>query len=30
VLAWTEMVNPGGEFTIYIDAPAKAGEYPFI
>jgi azurin len=30
VLAWTDMVNPGGEFTVHLDVPAKAGEYPFI
>ncbi len=30
VLAWTDMVNPNGEFTIHFDAPAKAGEYPYI
>jgi len=30
VLAYTDMVNPGGEFTIHFDAPAKGGEYPYI
>lgn len=30
VLAWTEMVNPGGSATIHFTAPAKAGAYPFL
>ena len=30
VLAWTDMVPPGGESTIHFDAPAKPGEYPYI
>jgi azurin len=30
VLAWTDMVNPGQEFTIHFDAPAQPGLYPFF
>lgn len=30
VLVWTDMVNPGQEFTIHFDAPATPGEYPYF
>jgi azurin len=30
VLAYTDMVNPQGEFAIHIDAPKTAGEYPYL
>ena len=30
VLAYTDMVNPGGSATIHFAAPAQAGEYPFL
>ena len=30
VLANTDMVAPGKSFTIYFNAPAVAGEYPYI
>jgi len=30
VLVWTDMVNPGREFTIHFDAPAVPGAYPYF
>lgn len=30
VLAWTDMVAPGRDFTIHFDAPKHPGEYPYI
>lgn len=30
VLAFTDMVNPGGRFTIHFTAPAARGDYPFL
>ncbi|MFN0127927.1 MAG: DUF6797 domain-containing protein [Verrucomicrobiales bacterium] len=30
VLVWTDMVNPGKDFTIHFDAPSAAGEYPYF
>ena len=30
VLAYTDMVNPGGSATIHFTVPEKAGEYPYI
>lgn len=30
VLAYTDMVNAKGEFTIHFSAPAEPGEYPYL
>lgn len=30
VLAYTDMVNPQGEFTIHLTAPNEPGEYPYL
>jgi len=30
IIAWTDMVNPGQEFTIHFDAPATPGPYPYF
>ena len=30
VLAYTDMVNPGKEFSIHFDAPSKPGDYPYL
>jgi azurin len=30
VLVWTDMVNPGQEFTIHFDAPIAPGAYPYF
>ena len=30
VLVWTDMVNPGRDFTIHFDAPAAPGSYPLF
>lgn len=30
VLAYTDMVNPQGEFIIHITAPQERGEYPYL
>ena len=30
VLVYTDMVDPGREFTIYCNAPAEPGNYPYI
>jgi azurin/sugar phosphate isomerase/epimerase len=30
VLAYTDMVNPQGEFTIHITAPNEKGDYPYL
>ncbi len=30
VIAYTDMTNPKGEFTIHITAPKEPGEYPYI
>lgn len=30
VLAYTDMVPPGGSFTIHFDAPAQPGDYPYL
>mgnify|MGYP001319078477 CR=1 FL=1 len=28
--SYTDMVQPGGSFTIHFDAPASPGDYPYI
>ncbi len=30
VLAYTDMVNPGGAFTIHLNAPQEPGAYPYL
>ena len=30
VLAYTDMTNPGGQFTIHFDAPPRPGRYPYL
>ena len=30
VIAYTDMTNPKGEFTIHITAPKEPGEYPYL
>jgi azurin len=30
VLAYTDMTNPKGEFTIHITAPKETGDYPYL
>ncbi len=30
VLAYTDMVNPQGEFTIHLTAPKEKGDYPYL
>ncbi len=30
VIAYTDMVNPQGEFTIHFAAPQKPGDYPYL
>ena len=30
VIAYTDMVNPGGSFTIHFKAPDKPGLYPYL
>jgi len=30
VLAYTDIVDPGGKFTIYFQAPAEPGKYPYL
>jgi azurin len=29
-LAWTDMVQPQGEFQIHFTAPAEKGDYPYL
>jgi azurin len=30
VLYYTDIVPPGGEFAIFVTAPAEPGEYPYL
>lgn len=30
VIAYTDMINPQGEFAIHITAPAEKGDYPYL
>ena len=30
VIAYTDMVNPKGEFTIHLTAPEQPGDYPYL
>jgi azurin len=30
VLVYTDMINPGAQFTIHFDAPKSPGRYPFL
>lgn len=30
VLAYTDMVNPGGAFSVHFNAPKQPGDYPYI